>query len=83
MYVQQNLFGRAGMPDSRYCSNSAVVARRAHRYDVDDGRFTLAKYIDFTWPYSADALCSTAGDWRHGRERCTGESCWDLWRTGS
>jgi len=61
-YVQQNLFARAGMPDSRYCSNSAVVARRAHGYDFDAGQLKLAGYIDFTWPYSAGSLCSTAGD---------------------
>lgn len=61
-YVQQNLFDRAGMRDSRYCSNSAVVARRAHGYDFDAGQLKLAGYMDFTWPYSAGSLCSTAGD---------------------
>ena len=61
-YVQQNLFARAGMPDSRYCSNRAVVARRAHGYDFDEGQLKLADYIDFTWPYAAGSLCSTAGD---------------------
>ena len=61
-YVQQQLFDRAGMPDSRYCSNTTVVPRRAHGYDFDDGRLQLASYVDFTWPYSAGSLCSTAGD---------------------
>jgi CubicO group peptidase (beta-lactamase class C family) len=61
-YVQQNLFDRAAMRDSRYCSNTDVVPRRAHGYDFDEGRLTLAKYLDFTWPYAAGALCSTAGD---------------------
>ena len=61
-YVQQNLFDRAGMPDSRYCSNTAVVPRRAHGYDFVAGRLQLASYVDFTWPYSGGSLCSTAGD---------------------
>lgn len=61
-YVQQNLFARAGMLDSRYCSNSAVVARRAHGYDFDAGHLKLAGYLNFIWPYAAGALCSTAGD---------------------
>ena len=61
-YVQQYLFARAGMADSRYCSNRDVVARRVHGYDFDNGRLTLAKYLDFTWPYAAGSLCSTAGD---------------------
>jgi CubicO group peptidase (beta-lactamase class C family) len=61
-YVQRNLFDRAGMPDSRYCSNSTIVARRAHGYDFAAGRLKLAGYTDFTWPYAAGSLCSTAGD---------------------
>ena len=61
-YVQQQLFERAGMQDSRYCSNSAVVARRAHGYDFAAGQMKLAAYVDFTWPYSGGSLCSTVGD---------------------
>jgi CubicO group peptidase (beta-lactamase class C family) len=61
-YVQQNLFDRAGMPDSRYCSNTAVVLRRTHGYDYAAGRLQLASYVDFTWPYSGGSLCSTVGD---------------------
>jgi CubicO group peptidase (beta-lactamase class C family) len=61
-YVQRNLFDRVGMRDSRYCSNSAVVPRRVHGYDFDEGRLTLPRYIDFSWPYAAGSLCSTVGD---------------------
>jgi CubicO group peptidase (beta-lactamase class C family) len=61
-YVQRYLFDRAGMPDSHYCSNTAVVPRRAHGYDFNGGRLQLASYVDFTWPYSGGSLCSTAGD---------------------
>jgi CubicO group peptidase (beta-lactamase class C family) len=67
-YVSQHLFQPAGMVDSRYCSTSVVVPRRAHGYDVKDDTLRLAAYIDMTWPYSAGSLCSTAGDlvaWTH------------------
>lgn len=61
-YVKQHLFDRAGMPDSRYCSTTAVVPRRAHGYDFAHDTLRLAAYLDFRWPYAAGSLCSTAGD---------------------
>jgi CubicO group peptidase (beta-lactamase class C family) len=63
-YVKEQLFARAGMADSRYCSNDEVVPRRAHGYQPGPGAQGLrrAGYIDHTWPYAAGSLCSTAGD---------------------
>ncbi|MDB4876694.1 MAG: Penicillin-binding protein 4 [Gemmatimonadetes bacterium] len=61
-FVKKNLFDRAGMPDSRYCSVSDVVKRRAHGYDVGPNGLVLAAYIDQLWPYAAGSLCSTAWD---------------------
>ena len=62
-YVAANLFARAGMPDSRYCSESAVVKRRAHGYDMGPGGVLVrAAYLDHTWPFAAGSLCSTTGD---------------------
>ena len=63
-YVKEQLFARAGMADSRYCSNDEVVQRRAHGYQPGPGGAGLrrASYMDHTWPYAAGSLCSTAGD---------------------
>lgn len=63
-YVQKNLFDRAGMPNSRYCSEREIVKRRANGYDPADstGRLVRAAYLDHTWPYAAGSLCSTVGD---------------------
>jgi len=61
-YVEDHLFAPAGMSRSRYCSNRAVVPRRAHGYDMSPGGLVRARYIDFTWPYAAGSLCSTVRD---------------------
>ena len=61
-YVKEQLFARAGMADSRYCSNDAVVQRRAHGHQPGPDGLRRAGYIDHTWPYAAGSLCSTAGD---------------------
>ena len=62
-FVKENLFDRLGMSDSRYCSENAIVKRRAHGYDATPGGgLVLAAYLDQTWPYAAGSLCSTTGD---------------------
>jgi CubicO group peptidase (beta-lactamase class C family) len=62
-YVEEHLFERAGMPDSRYCSENAVYKSRAHGYDTDStGALVRKGFIDHTYPYAAGSLCSTAWD---------------------
>lgn len=61
-YVQKNLFERAGMRDSRYCSETALIKRRAHGYDWTGTMLRRTAYLDHTWPYAAGSLCSTVGD---------------------
>lgn len=60
--VQQRLFARAGMPNSYYCSESAVRKNHAHGYDTDGGHLVLKGYIDHLWPFSAGSLCSNTAD---------------------
>jgi CubicO group peptidase (beta-lactamase class C family) len=61
-YVEKRLFAPTGMKDSRYCSNTEVVDRRAHGYQRAGQGWRRADYIDHTWPFAAGSLCSTAGD---------------------
>jgi CubicO group peptidase (beta-lactamase class C family) len=61
-YVKKNLFDKAGMVDSRYCSENAVIKRRANGYEARPDGLVRAAYLDHTWPYAAGSLCSTIGD---------------------
>jgi CubicO group peptidase (beta-lactamase class C family) len=61
-FVQKNLFDPAGMRDSRYCSERAVIKRRANGYDMTPTGMQRAAYLNHLWPYAAGSLCSTVGD---------------------
>jgi CubicO group peptidase (beta-lactamase class C family) len=61
-FVATHLFQPAGMSRSRYCSENAVIERRANGYDATPGGLVRAAYLDHTWPYAAGSLCSTIGD---------------------
>lgn len=61
-YVEEELFAELGMDRSSYCSNSEVVPRRAHGYQLTAEGLVRAPYLDHTWPYAAGSLCSTTGD---------------------
>ncbi len=61
-YVEKNLFAPLGMTRSSYCSNSEVVPRRAHGYNLTPGGLVRAPYLNHKWPYAAGSLCSTTGD---------------------
>lgn len=61
-YVEKELFAELGMPRSSYCSNSEVVERRAHGYQLTPDGLVRRPYASHVWPFSAGSLCSTIGD---------------------
>lgn len=61
-YLEKNLFDKVGMPSTSYCSNSAIVKRRARGYDADSAGLVNKGFISHSWPYAAGSLCSTVGD---------------------
>lgn len=63
-YLEEHLFGPAGMDASHYCDERAVVDHGAQGYSWsgESGDFVRKAYYDHTWPYAAGSLCSTAGD---------------------
>lgn len=61
-YVSHNLFAKAGMSNTYYCSENKVTKNRAHGYEKRDAVLVRASYLDHTWPYSAGSLCSTVED---------------------
>lgn len=62
MYVKKNLFDKAGMTNSYYCSENKITKNRAHGYDGAEKELVRAAYLDHTWPYAAGSLCSTTED---------------------
>jgi CubicO group peptidase (beta-lactamase class C family) len=61
-YIKKNLFEKAGMNDSYYCSESKIIKNRAHGYEASKDGLVRASYLDHTWPYAAGSLCSTVTD---------------------
>jgi CubicO group peptidase (beta-lactamase class C family) len=61
-YVKANLFDRAGMPSSAYCSETATVKRKVHGYGFNGSALVKAPQQNHAWPYAAGSLCSSAGD---------------------
>ncbi|KAA6438563.1 beta-lactamase family protein [Dyadobacter flavalbus] len=61
-YVKKNLFDKAQMTNSYYCSEQKITKNRAHGYDKAEKGLVRAAYLDHTWPFSAGSLCSTVED---------------------
>lgn len=62
-YLEEHLLGPAGMGDSYYCDEEAVVDHKAHGYWWSGKQGLRRKeYWDHTWLYSAGSLCSSVPD---------------------
>ena len=61
-FVADNLFAPAGMTDSGYDSNAAIIKRRASGYVRTPAGLTNAGYLHMSIPHAAGALYSTTHD---------------------
>ena len=61
-FVEERLFGAAGMENSRYCHKDELTPNRAKGYEPGDDGLHPAPYLDHQWPYAAGSLCSTVRD---------------------
>ena len=61
-FVEENVFKPAGMKDSGYDSNTAIIPRRAAGYVASPAGKDNASYLHMTIPFSAGALYSTTED---------------------
>jgi CubicO group peptidase (beta-lactamase class C family) len=61
-FVADQLFAPAGMTDSGYDSNSAIIKRRASGYVRTPAGFSNAGYLHMSIPHAAGALYSTTHD---------------------
>jgi CubicO group peptidase (beta-lactamase class C family) len=61
-FLAETLFRPAGMTDSRYCDQRALIPRRVRGYDFTPTGFLPAEFISLRIPFAAGGLCSTALD---------------------
>ena len=61
-FVTENLLAPAGMSDSGYDSNTAIIKRRASGYVRAPGGYANAGYLHMSIPHAAGALYSTTRD---------------------
>jgi len=61
-FIENNIFNKIGMFDSRYGSMNEIVKNRASGYQGGQNTFTNADYMSLTLPYAAGAILSTVGD---------------------
>lgn len=61
-YLQTQFFAPLGLPSTMYCYTQPLIKHRALGYQRQGKQLVNAEYLSMTQPYSAGALCSTAGD---------------------
>lgn len=60
-FVEQEIFKKLGMADSKYASHSEIIKNRASGYHKKDS-YLNNRQISFTIPYSSGSLMSTVND---------------------
>jgi D-alanyl-D-alanine carboxypeptidase len=60
--LEERLFRRAGLTETRYCHTDPVLRWRASGYYRDAGAWHNAPWLSMSQPFSAGSLCSTARD---------------------
>lgn len=61
-FIENNLFKRLGMTNSRYGSKKELIKNRAVGYQPDENGMSNADYLSMTLPYAAGSLMSTVED---------------------
>lgn len=61
-YIQKNIFTKAGMTNSRYASDVAIIKNRAYGYQQKNNQYVNKTRISFNIPYASGSLMSTIGD---------------------
>jgi len=67
-YLDSQPFRPLGLGSTMYCSTEPIIKHRAQGYRREGPVLSNAYFLAMTQPYSAGALCSTAGDlvkWTH------------------
>ncbi len=61
-FIQKNIFEKAGMSNSRYASDRALISGRAYGYQKKEYGYVNKTSISFNIPFASGALMSTAAD---------------------
>ncbi len=61
-FLQENFFDPLGMKETGYDDAAAIMQDRASGYELTNGAYKNADFIDMSVPFSADALYSSTHD---------------------
>lgn len=61
-FIQKNIFEKAGMSNSRYANDVAIIQNRAYGYHKKSSQYVNKTKISFSIPYASGALMSTLED---------------------
>jgi len=61
-FIRKNIFAKAGMANSRYANDIAIIKKRAYGYQKKNNQYVNKTRISFNIPYASGSLMSTLGD---------------------